>query len=387
MRPIIGVTPLYDQEKDSLWMLPGYLDGLMAAGATPLVLPLTQDEAVLDTFLSLCHGFLFTGGQDVAPAVYQEEPSRHCGEICETRDVMEGYLLKKAVALDKPILGICRGIQLLNAVYGGKLYQDLGQEHPSDIGHQMKLPYDMTVHNVHVLPKTPLSVLLGVEDYHVNSYHHQGILTLAPNLRPMAVSPDGLIEAVYMPTQSFLWAVQWHPEFNYQKDKGSQALFKALAEVASPEQKEGEPIVMHPIGVVKNDGIVRRSDSWGEVVSTIVLDKALIPGLESLIEFSHIRIVFNFSQSPFDEMDPATRLKCHPRGRQNLPLVGLYATRTPNRPNGIGMTDVQLLSIEENRLTVKGLDAFDGTPILDIKPIFRDQRVGEQSYPDWEDQL
>ncbi|MEG2419830.1 MAG: SAM-dependent methyltransferase, partial [Eubacterium sp.] len=117
------------------------------------------------------------------------------------------------------------------------------------------------------------------------------------------------------------------------------------------------------------------------------LDKALIPGLESLIQFSHIRIVFSFSQSPFEEMDPVTRLKCHPRGRQNLPLVGLYATRTPNRPNGIGMTDVQLLSIEENRLTVKGLDAFDGTPVLDIKPIFRDQRVGEQRYPDWEDQL
>lgn len=136
-KPIIGVTPLFDRERDSYWMLPGYLEGLEQAGAIPIVLPLPEDLDDLPQLVSLCDGLLFTGGQDVSPALYGETPKPTCGEICPARDRMEQALLHLALERDLPVLGICRGIQFLNAVLGGTLYQDLPTEHPSQTQHHM----------------------------------------------------------------------------------------------------------------------------------------------------------------------------------------------------------------------------------------------------------
>ena len=118
-KPIIGVTPLFDQERDSYWMLPGYLEGLEQAGAIPVVLPLPEESDDLTQLISLCDGLLFTGGQDVSPALYGETPKGTCGEICSARDRMEQVLLHLALERDLPVLGICRGIQFLNAALGG----------------------------------------------------------------------------------------------------------------------------------------------------------------------------------------------------------------------------------------------------------------------------
>ena len=117
-KPIIGVTPLFDQERDSYWMLPGYLEGLEQAGAIPVVLPLPEESDDLTQLISLCDGLLFTGGQDVSPALYGETPKGTCGEICSARDRMEQVLLHLALERDLPVLGICRGIQFLNAALG-----------------------------------------------------------------------------------------------------------------------------------------------------------------------------------------------------------------------------------------------------------------------------
>ena len=118
-KPVIGVAPLWDKQKDSLWILPGYMDGIVQAGGLPLMLPLTADEAALRQLVRLCSGFLFTGGQDVSPGLYGADASPHCGEICETRDAMEKILFSIAVMeQNKPVLGICRGIQIINVLFG-----------------------------------------------------------------------------------------------------------------------------------------------------------------------------------------------------------------------------------------------------------------------------
>lgn len=229
-KPMIGIMPLVDVEKESYWMLPGYMKGIEAAGGIPVMLPLITDEKDIKQLVHMCHGFLFTGGQDVSPAVYGEEVSEKCGEPCNQRDQMEKILFHMAMQEDKPILGICRGIQIINALTGGTLYQDLPTEYPSTTQHQQKPPYDQPSHEVSLIPDSPLHKLLNKEKIMVNSCHHQAIKTLGENTTVMAISEDGLVEAISIPDKKFIWAFQWHPEFSYKNNMDSQKIFKVFLE-------------------------------------------------------------------------------------------------------------------------------------------------------------
>jgi putative glutamine amidotransferase len=231
-RPIIGVIPLWDEKKDSIWMLPGYMQGLEEAGAVSVILNLTVSETILKQTVSFFDGFLFTGGHDVNPKLYGQEKTDCCGEICDIRDQMEAYVFREAVLnQNKPALGICRGIQLFNTLLGGSLYQDIPTEFPGPINHTKGPPYDVPAHNVRLFPESPLRKLVGKEHIEVNSYHHQGINRIAKGLEIMAAADDGLVEAVYMPDRSYVWAVQWHPEFSL-KDEISKKIFSCFVENA-----------------------------------------------------------------------------------------------------------------------------------------------------------
>ena len=227
-KPLIGVMPLWDEGKKSIWMLPGYLEGIREAGGTPVIFPLTEDREELEQLCSLCNGFLITGGQDVDPAIYRETPIPQMGEICTVLDQMERQVLEYVIKEDKAVLGICRGIQYLNAMLGGSLYQDLNIQHPSKTEHHMEPPYDRVIHQVQITEGTPLHRLLQLTELGVNSYHHQAVKTIAPSLTVMAESEDGLVEAVYMPKKNYVWAVQWHPELSYQTDKYSRKIFESF---------------------------------------------------------------------------------------------------------------------------------------------------------------
>lgn len=227
-RPLIGIVPLVDAQRESYWMLPGYMRGVEQAGGLPIMLPLTDDDAALRQLADTCDGFLLTGGQDVSPALYGAAPAPACGETCPARDAMETKLLALALEQDKPVLGICRGIQFLNVYLGGTLYQDLPTEHPSAAEHNQKPPYDVPVHSVTLTAGSPLWALLGKDTLAVNSLHHQAIKTLAPGLAAMAVSEDGLTEAVCLPDKRFVWAVQWHPEFSFPVNADSRKIFAAF---------------------------------------------------------------------------------------------------------------------------------------------------------------
>ena len=232
MKPLIGVTPLWDETKNSLWMLPGYLEGLRQAGATPVIFPLISDAEELKRLVGLCDGILLTGGQDVSPKLYGEAPLENV-VCCPQRDETEAAVLEAALAQEKPILGICRGLQFLNVWFGGSLWQDLPTQNPSELTHRQEPPYELPTHEVFLEAGTPLETCLQRSQLPVNSCHHQGIRQLAPALKPMAMAPDGLTEAVYLPSQPFLWGVQWHPEFCWQSDESSRRIFKAFVDAAS----------------------------------------------------------------------------------------------------------------------------------------------------------
>ncbi|MCR4788195.1 MAG: gamma-glutamyl-gamma-aminobutyrate hydrolase family protein [Lachnospiraceae bacterium] len=230
LKPVIGVMPLWDDEKESIWMLPGYFSGISRAGGLPLMLPFTKDEGELDQLFEMCDGFLFTGGHDVSPEIYGEKPLEGLVASCKKRDEMESAVLRKAIEKDKPVLGICRGIQFINAKLGGTLYQDLPLQHPSETDHHQKPPYDIPVHEVDITEDSPLYKCLGEKKIRVNSYHHQAVKDVAPGLEIMAVSEDGLVEGLYLPKHRFLWAVQWHPEFSFESDENSQKIFGSFVD-------------------------------------------------------------------------------------------------------------------------------------------------------------
>jgi tRNA-Thr(GGU) m(6)t(6)A37 methyltransferase TsaA len=133
-------------------------------------------------------------------------------------------------------------------------------------------------------------------------------------------------------------------------------------------------LALTPIGTVKN-GIHRRPEKWADVLSEIHIKKEVQEALDGLDDFSHIMVIF------YLHLSGGGTTKVHPRGRKDLPVVGVFSTRAPARPNPIGVSVVELVKVEENILTVKGLDAFDGTPILDIKPHL--PTVSPTRLPDW----
>lgn len=234
-KPVIGCVPLVDYGRESLWMLPGYFDGIVDAGGVPVMLPLTDDLEAERVLVDGIDGLLVTGGQDLEPVTYGErgpEAGALCGELSRERDRMELRLIPLAVEAGLPVLGICRGIQALNVALGGTLWQDLPKQYPSDVVHHGTPPYELPTHEVEVLARTPLAELVGAGTLPVNSYHHQAVRELGDGLRVMATAPDGVIEAIWRPESRFFWGVQWHPELSRVVDESSRKIFSAFVGAA-----------------------------------------------------------------------------------------------------------------------------------------------------------
>ena len=229
-KPMIALVSLYDEKLESYWMLPDYALGLEAAGAAPVILPLTADPEELARYAEAFDGFLFPGGHDLDPALYGQAPSGQLGPLAPNRDAMEKALFPLALETGKPLLGICRGIQLFNVMLGGDLWQDLPTQRPSGVQHHETAPYDKVAHSVTVLPDNPLAAAVGAGEMTVNSYHHQAVKALGRGLQVAATAPDGVVEAVYLPGHKFALAVQWHPEFSRLSDPNSRKIFRAFVD-------------------------------------------------------------------------------------------------------------------------------------------------------------
>ena len=145
-----------------------------------------------------------------------------------------------------------------------------------------------------------------------------------------------------------------------------------------------EKITLTPIGIVKNSVTIRKDTSWGDDISLIKLDKQYAGGLNGLEDFSHAVILFHLDQAKYER---EKHLQRRPQNRDDMPLVGIFSQRGKDRPNRIGMTSVEIESVEEDTLVVKGLDAIDGTPVLDIKPYYPVYDKKDASVPEWVDRL
>lgn len=211
MRPIIGVLAEVDGELSTRVQNP-YVHAIEGAGGIPVLFPYVEDDDTVEHLVDICDGFFFTGGIDVEPKRYGEEPKETLGETQENRDEFELRVFQKVIKTAKPILAICRGAQLVNVALGGTLYQDIPSEINTKIAHRQSEPKFSTSHDVRVLVGTPLHKIMQAEQIKVNSFHHQAIKTLGKGLEIMAVAEDGIIEAVYLPEREYLRAYQWHPE-------------------------------------------------------------------------------------------------------------------------------------------------------------------------------
>lgn len=229
-KPLIALMPLWDEKMNSYWMLPGYMDLIIKSGGVPVMLSFSDDEQSVKEIADRFDGFVFTGGDDIDPAKYGEEQIKECGQPCVRRDSLEFALFREVIKTDKPILGICRGMQFLNAALGGTLYQDLPTQKPSEVCHKQPAPFDALTHSVTVEKGTLLYDIVGTEKLMVNTLHHQAVDKLADGLKVCAIAEDGLVEAFYAPEKAFLMGVQWHPEMLFAHAPNNLKIGKAFVE-------------------------------------------------------------------------------------------------------------------------------------------------------------
>ncbi|MFI3250735.1 MAG: gamma-glutamyl-gamma-aminobutyrate hydrolase family protein [Eubacteriales bacterium] len=212
MRPLIGITTYPFQDWKAYRLGVDYPASIERAGGIPVILPLNQYELPKKELLSRLDGLLIPGGPDVAPLLYGEEPLKDIGATCQEHDLFEISMVKEARDLGMPILGICRGLQVINVAFGGTLWQHIPAAPGTPICHvQDLLKRGELTHTVTVTPESSLAKVLGKTSTLVNTYHHQAAKDVAPGFKACAHSKeDGIIEAIE--SEDGILAVQWHPE-------------------------------------------------------------------------------------------------------------------------------------------------------------------------------
>ncbi|EGO64975.1 gamma-glutamyl-gamma-aminobutyrate hydrolase family protein [Acetonema longum] len=211
-----------------------YITAVTLAGGVPLLLPPITDETIVREQILAIDGLILSGGPDVDPLLFGEEPLEKLGTVNHYRDRHELLAIQAAEDSRKPMLGICRGIQMLNIAYGGTLYQDLSQIEGCSIKHsQTTAQRDALWHTADLEPASALAGILGQTQLPVNSYHHQALKAVAPGFNVTARSKDGVIEAIERPGELFVLGVQWHPEILAATNPAMLALFRAFIHAAS----------------------------------------------------------------------------------------------------------------------------------------------------------
>ena len=244
MPPIIGITATLKEDVDAVAERPlgrfvradlDYVEGVAGAGGAPVVLPPVGDERAAEALIRSLDGLLLSGGSDLDPGYYGEEPVPELGVTLPERDAFEMALVGLALRRGMPVFGICRGMQVLNVALGGTLYQDLPSQWDRDLlKHRQDTPKWQPTHEVRVSEGSYIAEVMGRRSAKVNSYHHQGIRDLADGLVVTGRSTDGVIEAVEAEDLSARWllGVQWHAEAMRGAGPQQESLFEAHVSAA-----------------------------------------------------------------------------------------------------------------------------------------------------------
>ncbi len=230
-RPVVGITTFKQQEEESEVCFGkigcNYIKSIYQAGGLPVPIPMIENRKETTEYLKLIDGLILSGGQDICPTCYQEEPDDNLIAVDLNRDKWELKLFKEAYSTDMPVLGICRGMQLINVGLGGTLYQDLTNK--SHMSEERFYNY----HTVEIIQKSNLSEILSdFTNLKVNSRHHQAVKDLGDNLRVAARDESGIVETIEAKNKNFVIGVQWHPEDLISDRPCFKKLFTALIEKA-----------------------------------------------------------------------------------------------------------------------------------------------------------
>lgn len=234
MRPVIGLTHSIQLDEKKLYMPMSYSNVIREAGGTPVLLPITREDEVIEAYAALVDGVVFSGGDDIDPTVYGEDQLWACGDVCPLRDEFEIKLCRILLEKypEKPILGVCRGEQMLNVALGGTLYQDVKSQLPGCIAHQQHQIAPYTSHSVTIDDGTKLHAIYGDTKIATNSFHHQAVKDIAPGLIITARAADGVIEGFEKPDHPYFIGVQWHPERLVEREENAahKQLFKSFVD-------------------------------------------------------------------------------------------------------------------------------------------------------------
>lgn len=228
-RPVIGITSSTVNHNNipSINLHERYIHSVIQAGGIPAVIPTGTEEGMAEVWCSICNGIILSSGEDVDPYSYQAEPDPKIQKTNGKRDKLEMELVKNAQKQTKPILAICRGITMLNAALGGTVIQDIETHKSNTINHYQQAARPEPTHEVQIDNQSRLYQIFNRSKIRVNSMHHQAIDQIAPDLKPVAFAPDGVIEAVEgVDETSLLWGIQWHPEEMASEDPSMVELFK-----------------------------------------------------------------------------------------------------------------------------------------------------------------
>lgn len=235
--PMIGISGSINKDEDSHSLSRAYMRALRNSGAVPVMLSFDMEGEALERCLDRLDGVLLAGGNDVDPFLYGEAGVQALDEVNPPRDEFELRLIRAAVARKMPVLGICRGIQILNVALGGSLWQDLPSQFRRADGSapvlhsQTARGYHRT-HGVQVVEGTKLHAIEQDLLFRVNSFHHEAVKVPAPGMRVAAYAEDGVIESIEHETLPFCMGVQWHPELYFDREIHSSRLFDGLVDAA-----------------------------------------------------------------------------------------------------------------------------------------------------------
>ena len=212
--PVIGITSSYVRQtlnSEGVYVHHDYHRAILAAGGLPIILPAAPLN-VIPFYMEMCDGFILSGGEDVDPIYYGQAPHKKLGAVFAERDQFELELIPLILEQKKPLLAICRGLQVLNVAFGGTLWQDLPSQVNGSIQHSQTNHRSVPIHQVTLAGHSRLAKIIQSTTVNVNSLHHQAIDALGKGLAAVGHSPDGLIEAVEIEENGFVVGVQWHPE-------------------------------------------------------------------------------------------------------------------------------------------------------------------------------